>query len=150
MLYTFLAAALFAGISVLFSSRAGRPFGLLEFTLGLVGGVAATLVMMWRRYARYYSRAVRPGGLTMAEHRLSVSEEGVRLRSSLHEALYRWPAIEQMTSDDRIIVLWLEPGAGVAVPRKAFAESAAETAFLDAVRARLAKSNTAAAPAAQS
>jgi len=35
-------------------------------------------------------------------------------------------------------VLWTEPGAGTLVPRSAFADPAAEKAFVDAVRSHIA------------
>jgi hypothetical protein len=36
---------------------------------------------------------------------------------------------------ETVVVLWLEPGMGVVVPRSAFANAAAEADFVDRVRA---------------
>jgi hypothetical protein len=135
-------AAFLAGADVIFPGVTGRPFAFIEFVAGLLSGVAIALAVLWWRYRRFARAALRPDGPTLAEHRLSVSADGLRTTSRFVEGLYRWSAVEDMTVRDGIIVLWIEPSAGVLVPRGAFASPAAEADFLEAVRGYMATTAT--------
>jgi hypothetical protein len=136
--YTLVAGAALAGAYLAFPELTGRPFALLEFFCGFVGGVAVVYAMSWRRYRRLAGRAVRSDGPTMSEHRVFVTEDGLRSTSGLVDHVYRWGAFEGLTVHGGVIVLWTEPGAGALVPRSAFADPAAEKAFIDVVRSHIA------------
>jgi YcxB-like protein len=126
-------------------SRADREaFALLEFACGFVGGVAVSFAMMWSRYKRLSGKVVKSDGPTMSEHHVNVAEDGIRSSSSHIDHVYRWSAFEGVTVHDGVIVLWTEPGAGALVPRSAFANPAAEAAFLEAVRGHIAAAKTSA------
>jgi hypothetical protein len=94
--------------------------------------------MSWRRYRRLAGRTVKADGPTLAEHHVVVAEDGLRSTSGPVDHVYRWAAFEGVTVHDGVIVLWTEPGAGALVPRSAFSDPAAETAFVDAVRRHIA------------
>lgn len=117
----------------------GRPFAYAEFLLGLVAGFAMMLGAMWWRYGQMRKRAVRPDGPTMSEHRMSLTPEGVRVASRLHDVHYRWLAIDDLTIHDEVIVLWVEPAAGALIPRSAFPDRAAEERFVASVRGHIAR-----------
>jgi hypothetical protein len=136
--YTFVAGAALACAYLVFPALTGRPFALLEFFCGFVGGVGVVYAMSWRRYRRLSGKAVRPDGPTLAEHHVVVAEDGLRSTSRQVDHVYRWAAFEDVTVYGGVIVLWTEPGAGALVPRSAFADPAAETAFVDAVRSGIA------------
>jgi hypothetical protein len=87
----------------------------MEITFRYDPGVAVSFAMMWSRQKRLSGKVVKSDGPTMSEHRVSVAEDGIR-SSSRH----------------------IEPGAGALVPRNAFANPAAEAAFLEAVRGQMA------------
>ena len=110
----------------------------MEFFCGFVGGVAVVYAMSWRRYRRLTGRAVKADGPTLAEHHVVVAEDGLRSTSRQVDHVYRWAAFEDVTVYGGVIVLWTEPGAGALVPRSAFADPAAEAAFVDAVRSHIA------------
>ncbi|CAN1724702.1 putative YcxB family protein [Hyphomicrobium sp. 1Nfss2.1] len=131
---TFGAATLIAAASLVFPAVTGNPFAMAEFTAGLVAGVAIFFAIAWWRYLRLSRRATRADGPTRAEHRLSLGEDGLRSSTCFAETLYRWSVFEDVTATEDVVVLWIEPGAGVLVPRNAFACPAAEAAFLEAVR----------------
>src|SRR3984893_1229506 len=136
--YTFVAGAALACAYLVFPELTGRPFALLEFFCGFVGGVAVVYAMSWRRYRPLTGIAVGADGQTLAEHHVVVADDGLRSTSRLVDHVYRWAAFEGVTVHDGVIVLWTEPGAGALVPRSVFTDPAAETAFVDAVRSRIA------------
>jgi hypothetical protein len=136
--YTLVAGAALAVAYLTFPELTGRPFALLEFFCGFVGGVAVVYAMSWRRYRRLTGRAVKADGPTLAEHHVVVADDGLRSTSRLVDHVYRWAAFEDVTVYGGVIVLWTEPGAGALVPRSAFTDPAAEMAFVHAVRSRIA------------
>jgi hypothetical protein len=136
--YTFVAGAALSGAYLTFPELTGRPFALLEFFCGFVGGVVVVYALSWRRYRRLTGRVVKADGPTLAEHHVVVADGGLKSTSRLVDHVYRWAAFEGVTVHDGVIVLWTEPGAGALVPRSAFTDPAAETAFVDAVRGRIA------------
>jgi hypothetical protein len=142
LLYAFAAAVLLAAASLLLSILTGLPVVMPELLLGFVCGVAMSYILIWWHYAAHSRRAVgsavRSHGPTLIERRCSVGVDGLRSGSTLGEAIYRWAAFDGLTVQDGVIVLWMEPGAGVLLPRSAFAGPEAETAFLGAVEAHLA------------
>jgi hypothetical protein len=110
----------------------------MEITFRYDPGVAVSFAMMWSRQKRLSGKVVKSDGPTMSEHRVSVAEDGIRSSSRHIDHVYRWSAFEGLTVHDGVIVLWTEPGAGALVPRNAFANPAAEAAFLEAVRGQMA------------
>jgi hypothetical protein len=139
LLYTLLAGAVLACAYLAFPELTGRSFALLEFACGFVGGVAFSSAMTWRRYKRLSGKVVKSDGPTMSEHHVSVVEDGIKSSSRFVDHVYRWSAFEGVTVHDGVIVLWTDPGAGALVPRSAFADPAAEKAFIDAVRSHMAE-----------
>jgi hypothetical protein len=138
LLYTLLAGAVLACAYLAFPELTGRPFALLEFACGFVGGVAVSFAITWGRYKRLSGKVVKADGPTLAEHRVSVADDGISSTSRLVDHVYRWSAFEGVTVHDGVIVLWTDPGAGALVPRSAFSAPAAEAAFLEAVRGHMA------------
>ena len=144
LVYTLVAGAVLAAADLAFPELTGRPFAVLEFVCGFVAGVVTVYALSWRRYKRLSSKMVKADGPTMAEHRVSLDEEGIRSTSRFIDHVYRWAAFEGLTVHDGIIALWTEPGDGAMVPRSAFADPAAEAAFLEAVRGHMAAAKAAA------
>lgn len=124
-----------AALDLLLPFATGRPFAYLEFLLGLLLGVGLVTGGLWLRYRKVRRQAVRPGGPTLSEHRLKLAGDGLRTSSPFFENTCRWHAIEEATVHKTVVVLWLEPGMGVVVPRSAFADATAEADFVDRVRA---------------
>jgi hypothetical protein len=114
-----------------------RPFAGVEFVFGLIIGVVILVVAMRLQSSRAQRRFVRLDGPTLSEHQLSLAGDGLRTSSRMFDFLCRWHAFEDVTVGDGIVVMWIEPGMGVVVPRNAFADQKAETAFVDLVRAHV-------------
>jgi hypothetical protein len=138
LVFALVAGAVLAGAALAFPLLTERPFALLEFLSGFVAGWACIYALSLRRYRRLSAKMVKPDGPTMSEQRVSVVDDGIKSNSRFIDHIYRWTAFEGVTVHDGIIVLWTEPGDGAMVPRSAFADQAAEAAFLDAVRANMA------------
>ena len=100
--------------------------------------MAVSFAITWGRYKRLSGKVVKADGPTLAEHRVSVADDGISSTSRLVDHVYRWSAFEGVTVHDGVIVLWTDPGAGALVPRSAFSAPAAEAAFLEAVRGHMA------------
>jgi len=137
LVFALAASAVLASAHLLLPVLTGRPFGLLEFTVGFVAGAACIYARSWRYYRRISARMVKGDGPTMSEQRARVDADGIKSSSRFVDHLYRWAAFESVSVHDGIIVLWTEPGDGAMVPRSAFVDPAAEAAFLDAVRTNM-------------
>ena len=124
-----------AAFDLLLPFATGRSFATVEFFLGLIIGVILVTGGLWLRYRKMRRQFVRPGGPTLSEHCLKLGGDGLRTSSAFFENICRWRAIEEATVHETVVILWLEPGMGVVVPRSAFASAAAEADFLDRVRA---------------
>lgn len=117
----------------------GRSFSYLEFFLGLFIGFGVIAAALWVQYTTVRRQAVRPDGPTLSEHRLRLAGDGLRTSSQFFENTCRWHAIEDATVHETVVVLWLEPGMGVVVPRSAFADQGQESDFVARVRALVAE-----------
>jgi hypothetical protein len=124
-----------AAVALLLPLATGRSFAYVEFLFGLLLGIGLVTGGLWFRYRKVHRQAVRPGGPTLSEHHLKLGGDGLRTSSPFFENICRWHAIEEATVHETVVVLWLEPGMGVVVPRSAFANTAAEADFVDRVRA---------------
>lgn len=120
----FTAALALAACDQAFPLVTGRPFAYAEFFGGFVLGYLTFYALAQLRYRRYVHLTTEP-------------PDGLQLASKLANALYRWPCFIGLQVHDDIIVLWMEVGAGLVVPRSAFADPAAEQAFVDAVMSRI-------------
>jgi hypothetical protein len=139
-------------ITVLFTWAFPRlGFGELHELSALAGfwlGALLSIAAQWLHYLSMRRRLVRPDGPTLSGHELTVSESGVVASSGRAQAQYRWPLFEGLTERADILVLWYEPGAGIVVPRSAFADAAAERAFCVFVQRRIAEAGRGAVPVA--
>ena len=63
----------------------------------------------------------------------------------LDRASFSWGAFEDVGSVGPVVVLWLEPGAGVFIPRRAFSSPDAQRTFVDFAAAQIASQRRAAA-----
>ncbi len=135
----FAVAVLLVAASLVLPLLTGRPFSYLEFFLGLLIGFGLVAGALWVQYTKVRRQAVRPDGPTLSEHRLRLGGDGLRTSSPYFENTCRWHAIEDATVYETVVVLWLEPGMGVVVPRSAFADQGQESEFVARVRALVAE-----------
>ena len=120
-------------------SLTGRAFGLEEFLAGFLFGGLAILGLIWLNYFRQRKSIVKPGGPALSLHTLTVEPDGMRITGPNFETNYLWPIFEDISDLKTLIVLWIEPGQGFAIPRSAFANEAGAEAFVEDIRGHIAK-----------
>ncbi|OYW52618.1 MAG: hypothetical protein B7Y80_16320 [Hyphomicrobium sp. 32-62-53] len=107
-----------------------RPIEMAEFFLGLFVGFSTMLATVWAHYLDQRRGVARPEGPILSPQVLRISADGVEIASKACDVRYRWPAIEAITEARGLIILWVEPGAGVTIPADAFASDAARAQFV--------------------
>ncbi len=142
------AAGLFSAIPValLFRSVGARlsgglaaadligQFSLVSFLLGtvamVIAGSFARRVAMTRHLA---------GTLNAFESKTAVFDAaGVTLTGHLSQTMWQWAAVNRLTSEKELLLIWIGQSAAVAIPRRSFASKSACDAAQAFVRARLA------------
>ena len=122
-----------------------RPMEIPEFLLGLAVGFSAMLAMVWAHYLDQRRAVARPDGPILSPQTLRSSPAGVEITSNFCEVTYRWPSIEAITEARGLVILWVEPGAGLAIPADAFVTDAARAQFIAEAEGFRAAANTSAA-----
>lgn len=107
-----------------------RKMELTEFLLGLFVGFSTMLATVWAHYMDQRRGVARPEGPILSPQVMRLSADGVEITSKACDVVYRWPAIEAITQARGLVIFWVEPGAGLAVPADAFASDAARAHFI--------------------
>ncbi len=113
-----------------------EPVSHLELTLGFVAGAAVVLGFMWLHYLDQSKKLVRADGPTLSEHTVTITPSGLSAAAPQMSAHYAWPVIQDVTDERGLVLLWLEPGLGLAIPHHAFTNSDVRAAFVAAIEAR--------------
>jgi len=100
-------------------------FGILS-TLTIVGAVSRIAL----------GRHVKSVGWVLGDRAIVLSDQGLVDAGNGTELKVDWPAIDGVTVSKNLVVLWMEPAAGVFVPRAAFATTDDERSFVDFAQAR--------------
>jgi hypothetical protein len=79
-----------------------------------------------------------PGGPVLGRRRLQVGAESVRVDSGWGTTEQRWAAFGEAGDLGDLIVLWMEPGSGHLVSRRAVGSEADVARFLDFARTQIA------------
>jgi hypothetical protein len=108
----------------------GRPMEMPEFLFGLIVGFAVMLATWWAYYLDQRRGLARPDGPILSPQTLRWSGEGVEVRSKACDVRYNWAAVEAITEARGLVILWVEPGAGLAIPAQAFGSDAARARFI--------------------
>ena len=81
---------------------------------------------------------LKPNGVILGQRTVRVDALGVETRGHHDSTSYDWSAIEAVTLGKKVLVLWVEPAAGIIVSRDAFREPGEETEFIAFVEGRVA------------
>ena len=114
-----------------------RRFGAVEMAAGFLLGVAFLLASIWLNYYRMRGVLLKPNGPGLSLHTLILEPQRLRIAGSHFDHVFHWPVFEELTELKTILVLWIEPGQGLVIPRSAFADEAGVTAFADEVRGHI-------------
>ena len=141
MMITGASAALFVIIDAIIPVMTGRQLAGAELGAGFAIGIMFLLGLLWLQYFDQSRVLVRPDGPTLSEHTVVVNTSGLHVTAPHMMAHYSWPAIQDVTTDRDLVLFWLEPSFGLAVPQHAFQSTVARDAFIAAVKARRTESD---------
>lgn len=79
----------------------------------------------------------KPNGVVLGDGELRLTDEGVEDIGTYFKTVYDWKAVDGVTFEKNIVVIWMEPTVGVWVPRGAFNSLADEQAFKAYVEQRI-------------
>lgn len=107
-----------------------RPMEMPDFLFGLLIGFAAMLATWWLHYLDQRRGLARPDGPILSPQIMRLSADGIDVHSKACDVRYRWTAVEAITETRGLVIFWVEPGAGMAVPADAFADPEVRAQFI--------------------
>ncbi len=137
LLFGLACGVIYFGLVWLWPRIAGVDLSVAELVLGFLLGAAAAVGAMWWHYAEQRRLMVKPDGPSLGEHVLAISATGISVVGQHFENRYAWPIFEDASRYSGIVILWIEPGMGLIIPRTTFGGEAAEDAFLEAFRGNM-------------
>jgi hypothetical protein len=111
-----------------------RSMEMPEFLLGLAVGFGVMLATWWLHYLDQRRGLARPDGPILSPQTARVASDGLFVTSQACDVRYRWTAVQSISKARGLVILWVEPGAGVAIPANAFASDAAREQFIGEAR----------------
>ncbi|MDX2307457.1 MAG: YcxB family protein [Hyphomicrobium sp.] len=143
--------ALRAGLSVVFCaimilvvdlaapSLLGRLLVSTDYVIGIAFGAALMLALVWLHYFDQRRRLASPDGPILRKATLRLMREGVLITQRDIEIRYGWPVFRSVSEARDLVLLWIEPGAAIAIPKRAFASDKARADFIREAEARMAE-----------
>jgi hypothetical protein len=107
-----------------------RPTEMPEFLFGLFVGFSTMLATIWAHYLDQRRGLARPDGPILSPQTVRLTSDGLEITSKASDVRYRWSAIETISEARGLVLLWVEPGAAIAIPADAFASDAARAQFI--------------------
>ena len=90
--------------------------------------------LLWAQRRAVITQAqARPGALGL--HTVSLRPDGLYNQTSVQDTRVKWQNITEVADSPQIIALFLSPRFGFIVPKRAFADPAQASAFLETARA---------------
>lgn len=133
-----LALGVGALVGVMFSVT-GTELHFVSLLAGAVGG-AMWLIVVARLQARRMFPAV--DGYILSPRQVTLSDEGVRETSRLHESLFRWSGVRGARLTDQHVFLMVDNHAAIIVPRHAFSTDDERERFVAEIQQRATKAAT--------
>lgn len=117
----------------------GLPYPLSAYVALILCLLAAilSLIPAIRLRTQTLRMQISDKGPTLGPTRLTIAVDGLVIERELMSAKYKWAALQSVELAKDAIVLPLEPGIGLIVPKKAFANDAARYAFAADISARI-------------
>lgn len=113
-----------------FERSTGRRMEMMEFFLGMGVGLVSLLAIAWLHYLDQRRGIAGAEGPLLSPQTIRVSAECVETVSKAGDARFRWSAIEAIAQERGLIIFWIEPGAGLAVPADAVGSPGEQAAFI--------------------
>lgn len=132
--------AYYSALAVLIAIVAIFLSGAVDFVLHVPTILVVLLLfaIFWTIIARMYRRAATPldNGSLVGPRRIVIDEDGIRQIAALHEGRTNWRGVLSVHETSDHIFLMTDRLSGYIVPRRAFADPAQYTAFVDFARRR--------------
>lgn len=112
-----------------------RPIEYPEFLAGLSAGIAILSGIVWVASADLNRRVARPDGPILSPQTIRVASNGLFITSQACNVRYPWTAVQSIAETRGLVILWVEPGAGIAIPADAFESDAARAQFIGEAQA---------------
>lgn len=122
-----------------FCAIPGEPCWLQPFSVfvGAIVSFALVFALVSWMNLRNTKAMVEEGSAFLSPTRLTLLSDRLETFGTTIRCTYDWDAFEDVTKGDKTIVLWIDRGVGVFIPRDAFPDAAAEDAFIDTCRTRI-------------
>jgi len=139
-LYGLLAAT--ACLLVLASPIVAAKLGPPDFNqASFIQGVSVTL-LIWLTCRFVFSSFLQSHYLNddwtiLGDRHLDLSDAKVEMTGKHSQASYDWAVVQDITQTKNVLVIWVEPAAGIIVPRRAFKNFDEVEAFIEYVRQRI-------------
>lgn len=138
MLLAALTLAVIAAATWYIPHFTARPFAVPEMIAGFILGMAVLMATTWLSYFRQRHLAVTADGPTLSPHAASLEPDGLRVSGQNFEHTYLWSIFSEVSELKTIIVLWIEPGQGLVIPRSAFADPETASAVINEIKGLIA------------
>lgn len=132
---------LFAG-PILLSKLLASKVHELSFINGFMTAFFALGCVVVVATRRQVARFVRADGHVLGQRHVRLTHDAVEAWGRHDQARYSWNAFQDVTVAKDLVILWLEPGGALFIPRTAFAAPADEAAFVAIAQERIATSKT--------
>jgi hypothetical protein len=130
LLLTILAFALTLAVAGAIDHFLDRPMELPELIFGVLLGLGVMLATTWLHYFDQRQGLARADGPILSPQTMRLSVDGIGVQSKACDVRYRWAAVDAITEARGLVIFWIEPGAGLALPADAFATETARAQFI--------------------
>jgi hypothetical protein len=141
--------ALAYGVALLAALHlAHLAFGPLDGGGWIVAGLAfMTGTLFTLLCTLYFQRLIQRNFLSdespsLGEVRLKLDNDGIAATSAAMATKYSWQAIKELSEAGSLLIMWIDRGQGIVVPKGAFASQEARQSFIGAVREQVARGRT--------
>jgi hypothetical protein len=107
------------------------PVGAL---MGFGVGVAAVMIWAGAWSHRIEGWSLDADGHMLGRRQIRANDDGVNMTGAHYETNFRWSAFVGMSENGDIAMLWLDRGAALIVPARAFGDMLVKRAFFEHVR----------------
>ena len=137
LLFALLAVLCFLAVFHGYPRISGRRLDLTALITGIGLGALLLLAALWLQPVFDRGLAVKPGGPTLSQRTIQLAENGVHFTGRHMTGFYGWELIQDVTERGDIVILWLEPGLGHAIPKAAFGDAGSVDAFMRDIRSKI-------------
>lgn len=108
-----------------------------SWLFGVMTGTLAYFATTFAAHTFGKRKALKPDGVFLGPRNLVADDVKVEISGKHDKTTYAWQALDSVSVDKVIVVLWTDPAAGIVIPRTAFASASDEQAFVKFARARI-------------